>query len=117
MKNQSTRRRFLKNMTISAAGMSVAPGVLQGAVMDSFFRKQKPKVAFLANIYRNSAHADVIGTKLFIGIPTDDGIRQPEVEVVSMWIDQIGDNDTGLRIAEMNRSEERREGRGGGERR
>jgi len=103
MKNQSTRRRFLKNMTISAAGMSVAPGVLQGAVMDSFFRKQKPKVAFLANIYRNSAHADVIGTKLFIGIPTDDGIRQPEVEVVSMWIDQIGDNDTGLRIAEMNR--------------
>src|SRR5690606_10090834 len=54
------------------------------------------------NTYRNSAHADVIGTKLFIGIPTDEGMVAPQVKIVSVWIDQIGANDTGVRIAKMN---------------
>ncbi len=60
------------------------------------------KIALIANIYRNSAHADVIATKIFAGIPTDDGMVAPEIQVVSVWIDQIGDNDTGVRIAQMN---------------
>ena len=59
-------------------------------------------IAFIANIYRNSAHADVIGTKLFVGIPADEGMVEPKVKIASMWIDQIGDNDTGVRIGEMN---------------
>jgi len=51
---------------------------------------RKPKVAFITTTYSTgSSHADVIGTKLFLGIPTDDGLVQPEVEIVSMWIDQI----------------------------
>ncbi len=64
---------------------------------------QKPKVAFITTSYSSgSNHADVIGTKLFLGIPTDEGIVQPEVEVVSMWIDQIQPGDTGPQIAKLN---------------
>src|SRR5690606_13027271 len=63
------------------------------------------KIALIANIYRNSAHADVIATKLFAGIPMDEGMVTPQVKIVSVWIDQIGDNDTGVRIAKMNGAE------------
>jgi len=81
--------------------------------------KELKTVAFIANAYQNSSHADVIGTKLFLGIPTDDGMVTPQVKIVSMWIDQVGANnaggsvpdaggtlvgtyDTGVRIAKMN---------------
>lgn len=86
--------------------------------------KDLKKIAFIANVYQNSSHADVIGTKLFLGIPTDDGMVVPEVKIVSMWIDQtnskdkkgntltgslpddggtlIGTYDTGVKIAERN---------------
>ena len=81
--------------------------------------KELKKVAFIANAYQNSSHADVIGTKLFLGIPTDDGMVESKVKIVSMWIDQTGANgtggslpddggtlvgtyDTGVRIAKMN---------------
>ncbi|MGV3685218.1 MAG: hypothetical protein ACO1NS_06290 [Daejeonella sp.] len=58
-------------------------------------------VAFIANVYRNRSHADVIGTKLFLGIPTDEGMISPQVKIVSMWIDQIDATDTGVRLSEM----------------
>lgn len=63
---------------------------------------RKPRVALITNIYRPGAHADKIGTKIFLGIPTDDGLISPEVEIASVWIDQIGSNDIGIRMAEMN---------------
>jgi len=59
-------------------------------------------VAFITNIYRNRAHGDAIGTALFLGMSTDDGIIAPQIKIVSVWIDQIGANDTGVRIAKMN---------------
>ncbi|MEJ7768589.1 MAG: hypothetical protein WKF89_12305 [Chitinophagaceae bacterium] len=107
------RRDFIKKSFIATAGVTVLPDFVFGkegnitsvteeaAQMLSGQHGQKT-VAFIANIYRNSAHADVIGTKLFAGIPTDDGMVAPQVKIVSVWIDQIGDNDTGVRIAKMN---------------
>lgn len=86
--------------------------------------KELKTVAFITNAYQNSSHADVIGTKLFLGIPTDDGMVEPQVKIASMWIDQVntrdaknrkltgsvpddggtlvGTYDTGVRIAQMN---------------
>ncbi len=107
------RRDFLKKSLLTAAGASVVPGFVLakgvGLNTESVKKSLLPgltaeskKVAFIANIYRNSAHADVIGTKLFAGIPTDEGMVAPQVKIVSMWIDQIGSNDTGVRIAKMN---------------
>jgi hypothetical protein len=107
-KNNS-RRGFLKKSAIAASIFTV-PNFLYGAQdnlsspekIKQAFLKGKKRVALIANIYRNSAHADVIATKFFAGIPTDEGMVEPEVEIVSVWIDQIGDNDTGVRIARMN---------------
>ncbi|RAJ90885.1 hypothetical protein LX87_05429 [Larkinella arboricola] len=110
--NTNQRRDFLKK-SIGFAGLSLVPlwdkDPESGTKLEDFFTTgpktgagPKKKIAFLTNTYRNSAHADVIGTKLFVGIPTDDGMVEPDVEIVSVWIDQIGDNDTGVRIAKMN---------------
>ncbi|CAG5018718.1 hypothetical protein DYBT9275_06057 [Dyadobacter sp. CECT 9275] len=109
------RRQFIKKSAGAAASLSM----LSGLFPQGFINLTGPdneiaatgsgaaptalkKVAFIANQYRNSAHADVIGTKLFVGIPTDDGMVAPQVQIVSVWIDQIGANDTGVRIAKMN---------------
>ena len=43
-----------------------------------------------------------IGTKLFLGIPTDDGMVAPQIKIVSVYIEQVGANDTGIKIAGMN---------------
>jgi hypothetical protein len=116
--DKNRRREFIKTSIGAAAGLSVLSGFkpenfrnLTGPD-NGFWEKQSEapasaikKIAFIANIYRNSAHADVIGTKLFAGIPTDDGMVAPDVQIVSMWIDQIGPNDTGVRIAGMNNAQ------------
>jgi hypothetical protein len=111
---KNTRRRdFIKNSVLAAAGLTILPGFVFGEDgnitalsedLKQFVSGQDgmKKIAFITNQYRNSAHADVIGTKLFLGIPTDDGMVTPEVKIVSVWIDQIGANDTGVRIAKMN---------------
>lgn len=111
-KKNSSRRGFIKNSIITAAGLAIIPAAVFGE--DSFPVPIKnlgkrviaaqngiKTVAFIANVYRNRSHADVIGTKLFMGIPTDEGMVTPQVKIVSMWIDQIGATDTGVRLSEM----------------
>ena len=63
---------------------------------------RKPRVALITNIYEPGVHADKIGTKLFVGIPTDDGMISPDVKIVSVWMDQVGPKDIGNRIAALN---------------
>lgn len=70
------------------------------------------KVAVIANYYAIQSHANAIVTKFFTGFPTDDGMIEPKVKIVSMWIDQPspdasettkkGAADVGRRIAAMN---------------
>ncbi len=109
------RRDFIKKSLITAASLTIVPGFIfgkNGNINISPITKglaQMPsdnegltRVAFICNTYWNGSHPDVIGTRLFIGIPTDDGMVKPDIKIVSMYIAQIGDNDTGARIAEMN---------------
>ncbi|HQS51422.1 MAG TPA: hypothetical protein PLN99_05950, partial [Daejeonella sp.] len=107
------RRDFIKKSMIAAAGMSVIPGFVlgeNGEITDITEQLSRAlagqdgikKVAFITHIYRNSAHADVIGTKLFLGIPTDEGMVAPQIKIASVYIEQVGANDTGIRIANMN---------------
>ena len=109
----SPRRDFIKKSVFAAAGISIIPGFVIGEnggikslteQLSKAFAGQDglKKVAFITHIYRNSAHADVIGTKLFLGIPTDDGMVTPQIKIASVYIEQVGANDTGLRIAKMN---------------
>jgi len=112
-KNNNPRRDFIKKSVFAAAGMSIIPGFVLGkdgnitSVTEQLSRALAgqdgiKKVAFITHIYRNSAHADVIGTKLFLGIPTDDGMVAPQMKIVSVYIEQVGSNDTGIKIAAMN---------------
>jgi hypothetical protein len=112
-KNNNPRRDFIRNSVITAAGMSIIPGFVLGkdgnitSITEQLSRALAgqdgiKKVAFITHIYRNSAHADVIGTKLFLGIPTDDGMVAPQIKIVSVYIEQVGANDTGIKIAGMN---------------
>lgn len=106
------RRNFLKKSMIALSGLGTiassgfaeeAPvSISEGYLSNKEGGEDVMKIAFITNTYRNSAHADVIGTKLFLGIPTDEGLVRPRVKIVSVWIDQIGANDTGVRISEMN---------------
>jgi len=111
--NNNPRRHFIKNSVIAAAGMTIIPSFVLGkegnitSITDQLSRALAgqdgiKKVAFITHIYRNSAHADVIGTKLFLGIPTDDGMVAPQIKIVSVYIEQVGANDTGIKIAGMN---------------
>ena len=61
----------------------------------------RKKIAAMITSYFPRSHADVIVTKFLKGFPTDDGLLAPEVDVVSMYLDQVhfGD-DIGCAIAE-----------------
>ncbi len=107
------RRDFIKKSVFAAAGMSIIPGFVLGnegnitSITEQLSRALAgqdgiKKIAFITHTYRNSAHADVIGTKLFLGIPTDEGMVAPQVKIVSVYIEQVGAYDTGIKIAAMN---------------
>ena len=59
-----------------------------------------PRVAAIITVYRPKAHADVIATKLLKGGSTDDGLVAYDMELVSMYIDHILEDDIGVGYAE-----------------
>jgi hypothetical protein len=59
----------------------------------------RKKIAAVNTEYRVPAHADVIVGKFIKGFPTDDGLIEPQVDIVSMYLDQIPDNDIGLQVS------------------
>lgn len=112
-KINNRRRDFIKKSLITAATLTASPGLIFGkgsnivpvnkdASQTSSDTEGLVNVAFICNTYWNLSHPDVIGTKLFIGLPTDDGMVKPTIKIVSMYIAQIGENSTGPRIAAMN---------------
>lgn len=60
---------------------------------------QRKKIAAIISEYCPKSHADVIVTKFLKGFPTDEGLLSPRVDVVSMYIDQITDQDIGRSLA------------------
>ncbi len=56
---------------------------------------ERPRVAAIITIYRPVAHADVIPTKFLKGGSTDEGFFPPEVDLVSMYIDHVMEDDIG----------------------
>ena len=60
----------------------------------------RKKIAAIITEYRVPAHADVIVGKFIKGFPTDEGMQEPQVDIVSMYLDQIPDNDIGLKVSE-----------------
>ncbi|NKB71449.1 MAG: hypothetical protein GKR89_30630 [Candidatus Latescibacteria bacterium] len=58
------------------------------------------RVAAIATIYHPKSHSDVIATKFMKGMSTDEGLLAPEVDLVSLYIDHVLENDIGVGLAE-----------------
>ncbi|MEK7397983.1 MAG: hypothetical protein AAB116_13700 [Candidatus Poribacteria bacterium] len=61
--------------------------------------EQRKKIAAIITTYFPASHADVIATKFLKGFPTDEGLLPPKVDIVSMYMDQIHENDIGVKLA------------------
>ena len=60
----------------------------------------RPKVAVITTVYFPDSHADVVATRLIKGYELQGQHVEPRVEVVSMYLEQIADNDIGVGIAD-----------------
>ncbi|HVL25424.1 MAG TPA: hypothetical protein VM450_15145 [Thermomicrobiales bacterium] len=60
----------------------------------------RPKVAVITTVYFPDSHADVVATRLIKGYEFQGQHVEPRVEVVSMYLEQIADNDIGVGIAD-----------------
>ena len=108
------RRDFIKKSLITAATLTTSPGLIFGKAgnIDPINRGSSQilsnqngliTVALIGNVFWMVGHQYDIATKFFIGkIPTDDGMVKSDIKIVSMYIDQIGANDFGTRMAAMN---------------
>jgi hypothetical protein len=59
----------------------------------------KLRIAAICTIYHAWSHADAIVTKFLKGMTTDEACHPPEVDIVSMYIDHVLENDVGLAMA------------------
>ena len=59
----------------------------------------RKKIAAIVTTYFPGSHADLLVTRLVKGFPTTDGVVEPQVDVVSMYIDQVHPQDIGLELA------------------
>lgn len=57
------------------------------------------KIAAIITTYFPHSYADVIVTKYMKGFPTDEGFRQPRVELASIYLDQIHPKDIARELA------------------
>ena len=60
---------------------------------------ERKKIAAIITTYYPHSHADVIVTKFLKGFPTDEKLEEPQVEIVSMYLDQVHARDVGLALA------------------
>lgn len=61
---------------------------------------ERKKIAAVITTFYPNSHADVMVTKFVRGFPTDEGLLPPKVDLVSMYMDQVHENDIGLKLAE-----------------
>ena len=61
---------------------------------------ERLRVAAIITIYHPKAHADVIVTKFLKGMSTDEGFLPPEIDIVSIYLDHVLENDIGVGLAE-----------------
>ena len=90
-----TRRRFLQSSLAAAGGVLLsADNTTIGAA-----RRAKLPVAGLATVYRTNSHAHVILGKILEGFNQDGG-PGPDLELVSLYMDQYPEGDMSRQLAE-----------------
>ena len=61
---------------------------------------RRAQIAAIVTTYYPASHADVIVTKFLKGFPTDGGLIPPQVDIASLYIDQIDERDIGVALAQ-----------------
>ena len=90
-----TRRSILKRSLATVGGLFLTRPNSWAA--DGTKRSKLP-VAGVATVYRKNSHADVILGKILEGFNQDGGVG-PDLELVSLYIDQFPDNDMSRGLA------------------
>ena len=60
---------------------------------------RRKKIAAIVTTYFPESHANLIVTKFLAGFPTEEGVIEPRVDIVSMYIDQLHGGDVGMATA------------------
>src|ERR1051326_1456156 len=91
----SKRRDFLAGL-----GTAFTGGVLGVELLDADSRKAATRrVAAAATVYTHNSHADVILSRLLQGYNLDDKEPRPNLQLVSLYLDQIAGDDVGRKLA------------------
>lgn len=60
---------------------------------------ERKKIAAIVTEYFPMSHADVMIAKFLMGIPCDDGLHPPRIQIASLYLDQVNARDIGLAAA------------------
>lgn len=60
---------------------------------------ERKKIAAVVTTWFPGSHADLIAGKFIKGFPTVDGLQEPQVDLVSLYMDQVHPDDVGLDLA------------------
>ncbi len=97
MTHQLTRRRFL-HTSFGSAGLTLCGAHL----VPGLFADEKPRaklpIAGVVTVYHKNSHADVIVGKVLEGWAQDGGLG-PDLKLVSLYVDQVGDNDLSVPLS------------------
>jgi len=90
-----TRRDFLTGLGTALTAGTFGSGLTNSEPTGPAARK----VAAAVTVYTHNSHADVIVGRLLDGYNLDGQAPRPNLKLVSLYIDQIGESDKGRRLA------------------
>src|SRR5881394_2620344 len=94
-----SRRDFLTGL-----GTAITAGTFGSGPTNAEPSRPAPrKVAAAVTVYTHNSHADVIVGRLLEGYNLDGEAPRPNLKLVSLYIDQIGESDKGRRLASEHR--------------
>lgn len=81
------------------AGFSLGAAACQSQ-QQTAINKPKPRIAAITTVYYERSHADVFFSRILQGYRLNKKTYQPRLEVASMYLDQVPENDMGHGLAE-----------------
>ena len=89
MKN--SRRQFLTSS--ATALMTAAAWNPQGSARAAVTTTRRPRIAALTTIYHKYSHSQHLIDRFLEGYGWENGHHRPEMDVVSLYVEQVGEND------------------------